>query len=121
MRPHTHDALPDLRDLDVERVQVQGTHYLPNDRERQRSGDRLYVLRRQPRRRDPHAIAVFADGRGVGFIPSARAAVLSPLLEELGGAAVVNGLGSSGDSVRLWLELPTESALRDYVSTVAAA
>lgn len=112
-----HDELPDLRELPSSSVSVERTHYVVHDRERMRSGDRLYVLRREPRdRRHPHDIAVYANGRGVGYLPGSAAAVLAPLLDRLGGAAVVNGTGSSKTgSIRLRVEIPEENALRDFV------
>ncbi|WP_223172729.1 hypothetical protein [Microbacterium sp. NIBRBAC000506063] len=68
-----HSELPDLRELPSTVVPVERTHYVVHDRERQKSGDRLYVLRRESRdRRHPHDIAVYANGRGVGMCPAAR-------------------------------------------------
>jgi hypothetical protein len=113
---HVHAALPDLRMLPSARVRVKGTQFLVHDPERRRSGDRIYVLRREPRnRRDPSAIAVYAGGRNVGYVSSVRASLMAPLLDRLGGAAVVNGLGAEVDSIRLWVDLPTVEALRAFV------
>ncbi|MCT9818937.1 hypothetical protein N3K63_01410 [Microbacterium sp. W1N] len=113
MRAATHAALPDLRQLPSARARVEGTHFVANDPERRHRADRPYVLRRQ-RRRGP-AIAVFAQGRNIGYVAAARAAALAPLLDELGGAALVNGVGASPRSTRLWMDLPTDDALSRYV------
>lgn len=116
MRAHEHATLPDLRDLESSRARVEGTHYVVHDRERSRDGDRMYVLRREPRnRRDMSAIAVYAQGRAVGYVSAVRATAIAPLLDRLGGAAVINGLGSESGSSRLWVDLPEEDALRGFV------
>ncbi|MCR2793613.1 HIRAN domain-containing protein [Microbacterium sp. zg.Y625] len=116
MSAHEHAALPDLRGLESSRARVEGTQYRPNDHERMSVGDRMYVLRREPRnQRDASAIAVYARGRAVGYVSTARAAVIAPLLDRLGGAAVVNGIGTDTDSSRLWVELPEPAVLDDFV------
>jgi len=122
LRAHDHAALPDLRGLDSSRARVEGTQYLAHDRERLHAGDRMYVLRREPRnRRDASAIAVYARGRGVGYVSPARASDIAPMLDRLGGAAVVNGLGSDAGSTRLWVELPAPDALDEFVREYEAA
>lgn len=116
----SHDDLPDLRELPSRRVVVQKTHYLVNDRERHDQADRLYVLRREEPRRGTAEIAVFSNGRGVGYLSSQVSARLAPLLQRLGGAAIVNGIGASRGSIRLRVEVPTEAALTEYVRANAA-
>lgn len=118
-----HDDLPDLRKLPSSPVSVGRTHYVVHDREREKTGDRLYVLRREPRdRRHPEDIAVYANGRGVGYLPDGAAAALAPLLDRLGGAAVVNGTGSSrAGSIRLRVEVPDAEALRGFVAAYESA
>lgn len=118
MPASTHATLPDLRHLASRRVRVTGTHFRVHDPERRISGDRLYVLRRETRsRRHPSAIAVYAEGRGIGYVPVEPARRLAPLLDRLGGAAVVNGLGTASGSIRLLIDLPDEAALRRFVET----
>lgn len=117
MSASTHDGLPDLRSLESTRVRVMGTHFRVHDPERGAMGDRLYVLRRESRGRHASAIAVFAEGRNIGYVPVEPANRLAPLLDRLGGAALVNGLGTSGSSIRLWIDLPDEAALHRYVQT----
>ncbi len=122
MSAHEHAALPDLRGLDSHRARVEGTQYRAHDHERLSIGDRMYVLRREPRnKRDTSAIAVYARGRGVGYVSPARAAVIAPLLDRIGGAAVVNGIGTDTESSRLWVELPAPDALDDFVRDHEAA
>lgn len=114
-RVRSHAALPDLRTLPSRRVAVERTHYLVDDRERHTQGDRLYVLRREPAsRRDPISVAVFSNGRGVGYLSSSTARDLAPHLDRLGGAAVVNGAGPARGSIRLRVDVPTDAAMRAY-------
>lgn len=121
-RAHSHSALPDLRDLESASVQVKGTQFLVHDPERRHGRDRVYVIRREPRnRRDASAIAVYASGRSIGYVPRVRAARMAPLLDQLGGAAVVNGTGADPDSIRLSVDLPTIDALSAYVRSYDAA
>ncbi len=115
-RVDRHVDLPDLRQLPSTRVPVERTHYLAHDRERENQRDRLYVLRCEPGdRRAPAAIAVYSHGRGVGYVPPRIAATMAPLLDRLGGAAIVNGAGSKTGSIRLWVDLPRGDALREFV------
>ena len=111
-----HGALPDLRDLESRRVAVQRTQFLANDRERQSQDDRLYVLRRRPKsRRDPRTVAVYSNGRNVGYLGDDDASALAPSLDLLGGAAIVNGAGSRRGSIRLSVDVPVDAALRTFV------
>lgn len=117
-RVRRHSHLPDLRDLPSRRVAVERTQYVVNDRERQSQDDRLYVLRRMPRsRRNSLTVAVVSNGRTVGYLPDATATGLGPLLDELGGAAIVNGAGSRVGSIRLWVDLPDAAVLRTHVES----
>lgn len=114
-RVHDHESLPDLRHLPSRRVTVERTHYVVNDRERQHDRNRLYVLRLAPghRRRRP-GIAVFSNGRDVGYLPDRVAFELAPLVDRLGGSVVVNGAGSVGESIRLRVDVPTHAALHAF-------
>jgi hypothetical protein len=117
-----HGALPDLRELASTRVRVKGTQYRVHDPERGLAGDRLYVLRREPgNRRDASAIAVYAEGRSIGYVSTVRAERMAPLLDRLGGAALVNGVGAETDSIRLWVDLPEEDALQRFVHSYESA
>ncbi|MGP3535636.1 HIRAN domain-containing protein [Microbacterium sp. RD1] len=116
-RVRSHDDLPDLRHLPSRRVAVERTHFLVNDRERRHQDRRLYVLRREPRsHRHATSIAVFSNGRGVGYLPERVSRDMAPLLDALGGAAIVNGAGTRADSMRLRVDLPTHAALRAFAA-----
>jgi len=116
-----HADLPDLRDLPSRRVFVERTPYIVNDQERQGQADRLYVLRHEPRRAAARAgIAVFAKGRGVGYLSPATSVTLAPLLDAIGGAAVVNGVGAGRGSLRLRVDVPLADAFEAYIREHAA-
>ncbi len=111
-RIHRHDDLPDLRSLPSSPVALERTHYLVNDPERRGREPRRYVLRTDRRsRRGDVGVAVSSNGRGVGHLPRGHARVVAPLLDRLGGAAVVNGAGMREGSIRLWIDLPASEAL----------
>ncbi|MET3468997.1 hypothetical protein ACLBWJ_09085 [Microbacterium sp. M4A5_1d] len=57
----------------------------------------------------------------MGYLPESVAAEMHPLLDDLGGAAVVNGAGVRTGSIRLWVDLPTSSAVRRLVATVSSS
>lgn len=115
-RVSQHEDLPDVRHLPSVRVTAERTYYLVNDRERQSRAGRLYVLRREPGSwRDPASIAVYANGRSVGHLPAHVAVGLAPLLDRLGGAAIVNGAGVRHGSIRLQVDVPTSEALAQFV------
>lgn len=116
-----HDELPDLRHLPTRPVVLERTHYLVNDRERDSQAPRTYVLRTQPRtRRAPAGVAVTSNGRGVGHLPADAADAISPLLDELGGAAIVNGTGPKAGSIRLRIDLPAPDAVGEFIRTRAS-
>ncbi|WP_203579699.1 hypothetical protein [Microbacterium hibisci] len=120
-RVRRHDDLPDLRRLESRSVALERTHYLVNDRERQGRERRPYVLRCEPdSSRGSVNIAVVSNGRGVGYLPADVAAEIRPFLDRIGGAAIVNGAGVKTGSIRLWVDLPTRSALHGFVSAEAA-
>ncbi|BDZ37860.1 hypothetical protein [Microbacterium suwonense] len=120
-RVSRHDHLPDLRRLSTQPVALERTHYLVNDRERHAQGHRAYVLRTERgARRDAADVAVSSNGRGVGYLPAQAASTVGPLLDCIGGTAVVNGAGTRAGSIRLWVDLPTPEALHEFVRTAAA-
>ncbi|GAA3900656.1 hypothetical protein [Microbacterium invictum] len=119
-RIRRHDDLPDLRQLSSRAVALERTHYLVNDRERQGRERRAYVLRREPDgSREVADVAVFSNGRGVGYLPTREAGETGPFLDRMGGAAIVNGVGPATGSIRLWVDLPTPSALGEFVGASA--
>ncbi|WP_194419974.1 efflux RND transporter permease subunit [Microbacterium abyssi] len=116
-RVSRHDDLPDLRHLPTRPVALHRTHYLVNDRERHSRKPRTYVLRTERRTRRGHAsVVVSSNGRGVGYLPDDVARVMKPLLDQLGGAAVVNGSGARQGSIRLWVDLPAVAQFREFVA-----
>lgn len=115
-RVRTHGDLPDLRRLPSRSVALERTHYIVNDRERHGDERRTYVLRRtRHSRHDRGGISVTSNGRGVGYLPADAAREAGPLIDRLGGAAVVNGAGTKGGSMRLWIDLPELDELRQFV------
>ncbi|GAB3598560.1 hypothetical protein [Microbacterium tumbae] len=111
-----HDELPDLRHLPTRPIALERTHYLVNDRERDSRAPRTYVLRTRPRtRRSPAGVAVTSNGRGVGHLPADSADVMGLLLDQLGGAAIVNGTGPKAGSIRLWIDLPDSEAVDEFI------
>ncbi|GAA2990671.1 hypothetical protein GCM10010460_29150 [Microbacterium terrae] len=120
-RVQRHDDLPDLRRLAARPVALERTQYLVNDRERQGRERRAYVLRREPdNSRGSVDIAVFSNGRNVGYLPTDVAGEVRPFLDRIGGAAIVNGAGMKAGSIRLWVDLPTRRALHGFVAAEAA-
>lgn len=121
-RVHAHATLPDLRGLASRRIALERTHYLVNDSERQDQARRLYVLRRDPAdHRSATSIAVFASGRRVGYLPDRVARGMAALLDEMGGAAIVNGAGALHGSMRLRVDVPTPSELVEFVRAQRAS
>lgn len=118
-RSRRHVDLPDLRHLPTRRVALERTHYVVNDPERHHRRQRLYVLRHETDRRSRRAarVAVFSNGRDVGYLPSRVAATVAPHLDTLGGAALVNGAGPATDSIRLRVDLPTDAAMAEFIGT----
>lgn len=115
-----HHELPDLRHLPTRPVALERTHYLVNDRERDSQAPRAYVLRTQPcTPRSPAGVAVTTNGRGVGHLPANAADVMGPLLDQLGGAAIVNGAGPKAGSIRLRIDLPAPDAVGKFIQTLA--
>jgi hypothetical protein len=120
-RSRRHVDLPDLRHLPSRRVALERTHYVVNDPERHHRRHRMYIIRHETDRRSrrPARVAVYSNGRDVGYLPARVAAAVAPLLDTLGGAAVVNGAGPATDSIRLRVDLPTDAALSGFVGTRA--
>jgi len=112
-RVRRHEKLPDLRHLPSRRVALERTHFVVNDPERRHLRSRLYVVRHEQVRRRS-SLAVFSNGRRVGYLPERIARTMAPLIEELGGAVVVNGAGASGGSIRLRVDVPTLEAMGEF-------
>jgi hypothetical protein len=109
--------IADLRDLPSIRTRVKGSAFVVSDANRERFGGTEYELRREPTNpHDSHAVAVYGQGRKVGYISAAKAASVAPLLDALPEVAfVVGGAGVESNSIRLWVDVPSIPALRQYV------
>ena len=107
----------DLRDLPSTRYRVKGSAFVVSDANRERFGGTEYQLRREPKNRhDGNAIAIYGQGHKVGYISAAKAASIAPLLDELPEVAfTVSGAGVLGNSIRLWVDVPSIPSLRQYV------
>lgn len=108
----------DLRGVESTRMRVKGTSYYIPDSGRRYAGSREYWLIREPD--NPHdelAIAVVAsDGRKVGYVSANRAALMSPILDQLPAEAyLVAGTSASEHSTALRVDLPRLPALRTFV------
>lgn len=113
-RASRHEKLPDVRELPTRSVAVSGTQYLVHDRERHGPGTRLYVLRVRRDSRDRGRIRVFSNGRLLGRLSGEVSSALAPSLEQVGGAAVVNGSGTKAGGIRLWVDVPTSRAFSEF-------
>lgn len=113
-RSSSHGDLPDVRDLPTRSVAVSGTQYLVHDRERHGSGTRLYVLRLRRRDQGRGRVRVYSDGRLLGRLSGEVSEALTPSLERVGRAAVVNGSGTKAGGIRLWVDVPTSRAFAAY-------
>ncbi len=117
-RVRKHADLPDLRSLTSRTIALERTHYLVDDRERRTRRPRAYILRTETdASRGPHNVAVFSNGRGVGYLPVPAAQEMQPLLDRIGGSAIVNGAGMKTGSIRLWVDLPTPRSIRAFLPT----
>ncbi len=111
----------DLSALDAVRMRIKGSAYAVSDAERRRQGGAEYLLIREPDNEvDPSAVAVYGmKGVRVGYVSTARAASLSPLLAQLDADAFkVSGAGATASSIVLWVDVPRVDALRRFVRDV---
>jgi hypothetical protein len=106
----------DLRELESFRTRIKGTGYVVPDAERLDVGGTTYALIREPsNRHDPNAIAVHDGVRAVGYVSSARAGSMAPVLDSMGAPAyLVAGAAPGEAGIRLWMDLPKLDALRRF-------
>ncbi|GGI46320.1 hypothetical protein GCM10010932_14030 [Agromyces flavus] len=84
---------------------VVGDEYFGNPFTRMKTAEVPGELRREPaNRHDRNAIAVHLNGSQVGYLSAARAAKYAPMLDALGGAALVTLRISQGEA---WVKLPS--------------
>lgn len=110
----------DLRHLPAKRLRIRGTWAAVPDSQRTKVGGDQYELRREPRNKhDKQAIAIFWEGRKVGYVSAAKASAMAPLLDATGALTfVVAGAGAYDGTSRLFVDLPSLPALREYVASM---
>lgn len=118
--PQAPPAFPegtlDLRELESFRTRIKGTAYVVPDDQRLEVGGTAYALIREPsNKHDPNAIAVHDGRRRVGYVSSARAGSMAPVLDIMGAPAyLVAGAAPGEAGIRLWMDLPKLDALRRF-------
>ena len=110
----------DLRDLPSMRFRIVGLSYCVTEDERALYGGTDYLLKREPdNENDINAVAVFGQGRKVGYLSAAKAVSLASLLDEVDfDVFQVGGTSVLGNSIRLWIDIPKAAALRRYVASL---
>lgn len=106
----------DLRALPSTRFRIVGSEFYVKDHERADFGGSEYVLVREPENEhDANAVAVYGKGRKIGHLSAAKAKSLAPELDRLGPAGfVVTGEGTSANSIRMWVDVPSIVELRRF-------
>lgn len=106
----------DLREVPFGRHRIVGSANYVTDAERPRYGGTTYLLVREPENpHDANAVAVYGRGRKVGHLSAAKAAGLAPILDGLGFDAYrISGTAMVGNSIRLWADIPSVTAMRDF-------
>jgi hypothetical protein len=102
---------------------VRGTwNYVP-DRQRGRFESPEFLLMREPKNEhDASAVAIYSMQRLIGYVPSATAGTIAPLLDKLNDCDgfVVKGAADVGGTMpRFFVDLPTVPELRAYVKRQA--
>ena len=107
----------DLRELPSIRMRIKGSANWVSDTERGKFGGTEYLLVREPKNRhDQCAVAVYGKGRKVGYVSSAKAAALAPILDPLPfDAFQVSGTSVLENSIRLWVDIPKLVELRQFL------
>jgi hypothetical protein len=107
----------DLREVASGRHRIVGSANYLTDDERRVHGGTSYLLVREPgNAHDGNAVAVYGRGRKVGYLSAAKAAGLAPMLDGLGFDAYrIGGTTVIENSIRLWADIPTVTAMRAYV------
>jgi len=114
------DKVLDVKAVDAIRQRVRGLSYWVTSDERSKYGaDEMFLVPEPGNEFDSQAVAVFSRGRKIGYLTSARAAMVFPLLVELPGIALrVRGEGRSGSSSALWVYVPETEPLRRHIRAV---
>jgi hypothetical protein len=108
----------DLRQIASVRARIVGTANYVSDAQRSKFGGTEYLLVREPRNRhDSNAVAIYGNGRKVGYVSASKAASIAAMLDALSfDAFKIAGTGTLGNSSRLWADLPTVPGLRAFVA-----
>ncbi|MCC6497897.1 MAG: hypothetical protein IT193_16720 [Propionibacteriaceae bacterium] len=109
----------DLSGLDSVRTRIKGSGYCVTDAGRKLYGGTEYLLIPEPDNPiDPSAVAVYGKGRRVGYLSTARAGTIAPILTRLGADGYrVTGTGTTPNSVVLWVDVPKVAGLRKFART----
>jgi HIRAN domain len=109
----------DLRSLSSVRARIKGSANWVTESGRSKFGGTEYLLVREPTNKaDSSAVAIYGKGRKVGYVSAAKAAAFAPLLDSMPeDAFVVGGTSTVENSIRLWVDLPTMPALREFTAS----
>jgi len=110
----------DLRGIPSVRIRVKGIANWVDWDERREFGGVGYLLVREPANPyDPNAVAVYGNGRKVGYVSAKRASILAPVLDALPyDAFTVAGAAPNDHSAGMWVDLPKAAELRAFVKTL---
>lgn len=110
----------DLRELPSSRFRIVGSAYWVTDSGRYKHGGNDYLLVREPKNKwDANAVAVYGKARKVGYLTEAKAAALTPILDELTfDAYKVGGAPPAANSIRMWVDLPAIPKLRTFAKSL---
>lgn len=92
----------DLKHIDSTRMRIVGSAHWVSDTAREQFGATAYLLVREPNNRhDSTAVAVYGQGRKVGYVSAAKAAALTQILIDAPfDAFLVGGASTLGSSIR---------------------
>lgn len=111
--------LLDLRHLDATPLKLRGVSHYVSEAGRSKHGSSELVLKREPSNpHDAFAVAVYGSGRKLGHVSASRAALLTPLLDQLAfDGYIVAGIVEQvpGRMTQLHVMLPRVPLLRAWV------
>lgn len=112
--------LLDLRHLDATPLKLRGVSHYVSEAGRSKHGNSELVLKREPSNpHDSFAVAVYGSGRKLGHVSASRAALLTPLLDQLAfDGYIVAGIVEQvpGRTTQLHVMLPRVPLLRAYLT-----
>lgn len=112
----------DLKQVESTRMRIVGSANWVSDTARGKFGDTEYLLVREPNNRyDSTAVAVYGNGRKVGYLSAAKAAALTQILVDAPfDAFLVGGTSTIENSIRLWVDVPLLPSLRAFMKAQAS-